>query len=442
MDLSISNRSLSVSVFGAGYVGCVSAACLSNDGFKVVAVDPNAHMIRCITNGTSPIIEPGLTEMIEAAHKRGALSATHNVADAISRTNVSFCCVGTPSLPNGTLNTSYVKTVAEQIGAALRDKDDFHVVVMRSTILPGTMDEVVLPSLVEASGKTPGVDFGVAYYPEFLRESTAIEDYYEPGAIVFGQYGDDFRSIEVLKALVSHIPVEPHVITMKSAEIVKYANNCWHAVKISFANEIGNLCKAKDIDSHEVMKVVCADRRLNISPAYMRPGFAFGGSCLPKDLRALTGFGRLNNVNTPMLDAAYRANRIQIDRAKAIIEASGKSRIGFLGVTFKENTDDLRESPLLELVETFMGKGREICIYDPNMVVEDDGGRNYVKHLSCCVVPTVQELFAKSDIVVIGNKYAGVEDVLEQEDRELEMLDLARIQVRGKENLVYHGICW
>lgn len=442
IDFETTDKNLSISVVGAGYVGCVSAACLCNDGFNVVAVDVNQHTVDCLASGKSPIIEPGLDELIAAGHEKGMLKASTDLTAAVHATNMTFCCVGTPSLANGTLNTSYVKQVAEQIGKVLRDKDDFHVVVMRSTILPGTMEEVVLPALIEYSGKVPGVDFGVAYYPEFLRESTAIDDYYNPGAIVFGQYADDTRSIAALKSLVSHIAVMPHVIPMRSGEIVKYANNCWHAVKISFANEIGNICKSKDIDSHDVLEVLCSDTRLNISRAYMKPGFAFGGSCLPKDLRALTGFGRLNNVPTPMLDAAYHANVLQIDRAKKLVNNAGKNSLGFMGVTFKENTDDLRESPMVELVETFLGKGKAISIYDPNVVKSESGGRNYLKHIAPLVRDTIDDVVTRSEIVVIGNKYPGLAESIASTNKELTVIDLARVPVRPAANLTYHGLCW
>ncbi len=442
IEFGSNDKPLSISVAGAGYVGCVSAACLCNDGYNVVAVDVNDKTVERLSSGLSPIIEPGLDELIAAGHEKGMLKATTDISKAVYSTNVTFCCVGTPSLPNGTLNTSYVKQVAQDIGRVLREKDEFHIVVMRSTILPGTMEEVVLPALIETSGKVPGVDFGVAYYPEFLRESTAIDDYYNPGAIVFGQYGDDTRSIEVLKSLVAHIPVMPHVIGMRSGEIVKYANNCWHAVKISFANEIGNLCKSKDIDSHDVLEVLCADTRLNISKAYMKPGFAFGGSCLPKDLRALTGFGRLNNVPTPMLDAAYSANLLQIDRAKKLVNNAGKQTLGFMGVTFKENTDDLRESPMVELVETFLGKGKEINIYDPNVVKTENGGRNYLKHIAPLVRDSIDDVVARSEIVVIGNKYPGLAETIASSNKELTVIDLARVPVRPASNLTYHGLCW
>jgi len=442
-DLNVSAMSLSVSVFGAGYVGCVSAACLSNDGFRVVAVDSDQFKVSRLAAGEAPIVEPHLDEFLHKAHVNGMLTATMSAEDAVLLTNVSFCCVGTPSLLDGTLNTTYVRQVSRDIGAALKRKTDFHVVVMRSTILPGTMEDIVIPALEEASGKVAGEDFGVAYYPEFLRESSAVADYYKPGAIVFGQYKDDTRSIDVLRSLVAHIGVAPHVIPMRSAEIVKYVNNCWHAVKVSFANEVGNLCKAKEIDSHIVMDVVCADTRLNVSRAYMRPGFAYGGSCLPKDLRALSALGRRMNVPTPMLDAARAANHVQIDKARQLISDVDKDNIGFIGITFKTDTDDLRESPMLSLVESFIGSGKEVWIYDPNVVTEESRGRNYLKHIAPRVRAHFDEVIKNADVIVVGHQYPGLRDALEDAGKPLVVVDLARVEVpKGKSDLTYHGLCW
>jgi GDP-mannose 6-dehydrogenase len=305
------------------------------------------------------------------------------------------------------------------------------------------MENVVLPALESFSGKRAGQDFGLAYYPEFLREGTAIDDYYNPGAIVFGQYAEDVRSIDLLKKICAALPVEPHVIPMRSAEIVKYANNCWHAVKTSFANEIGNLCKANGIDSHQVMDVVCADTRLNISKAYMRPGFAYGGSCLPKDLRALSHLGRISNVKTPMLNAAREANEIQLARAMTMVRDKGKRRIGVVGLTFKANTDDLRESPMLSLTEQLLEAGFEVSVYDPNVASEDDGGRNYLPHVAELLRRDVADVIAGSDVVVIGNKYDGVAAAIEGVKSEIDVIDLVRLPLNSaRGNIQYEGLCW
>ncbi|MEK1895455.1 MAG: nucleotide sugar dehydrogenase [Rhizobium sp.] len=435
-------RPYRVSVFGAGYVGCVSSACLSKDGFAVVAVDPDRFKVERLAGGLAPIVEPGLDELLQQAHANDLLSATHSAIDAINDTDISFCCVGTPSQSDGSLNTDHVRQVCDDIGKALRHKADFHIIVMRSTILPGTMEELVIPTLEKASGKIAGRDFGVAYYPEFLRESTAIADYYKPGAIVFGQYADDTRSIDALKSLVRHIDVTPHVIPMGCAEIVKYASNCWHAVKISFSNEIGNICKAKNIDSHVVMDVLCSDTRLNISRAYMKPGFAYGGSCLPKDLRALTALGRAMNVPTPVLDAARLANAVQIDHARSLVDAASHETIGFIGVTFKADTDDLRESPLLELVEGFLGKGKDVWIYDPHVARDPSQGRNFLKHIAPLLHDSIKDVIAACEVIVVGNTYPGLKDAIETAGKLVTVIDLARIDRPENRNVIYHGLCW
>jgi len=431
-----------LSVFGAGYVGCVSAACLVKDGFKVIAVDPDLSKVAALRKGEAPIYEPGLGELVEAGFETGALTATSDYLKAVLNSDVSFCCPGTPSREDGSLDTSYVRLVAEQIGEALRVKDGYHTVVVRSTILPGTVESVVVPALEEFSGKKVGLDFGVAYYPEFLREGTAIADYYSPGAIVFGQVGADTRSIEVLKQLCAHIPSIPHVIPVRSAEIVKYANNCWHAVKISFANEIGNLCSSVGIDSHAVMDVVCSDTRLNISSAYLKPGYAFGGSCLPKDLRALRHFGRSHNVPTPVLEATVAANDYQIDKAFRMVKRTGKTKVGLLGITFKSDTDDLRESPYVALAERLLGSGYDLAIYDPNVSVKANGGRNHIPHLAPFMRETATEVLDASDTIVIGNRNSEHKKAFDLLEGERTVVDLARLALSPRPGLQYVGLSW
>lgn len=436
------NQSITVSVFGAGYVGCVSAGCLSNDGFKVIAVDPDQFKIDALSKGRSPIYEPGLDELIAAAHEAGGLTATSDYKSAVLESDISLCCPGTPSLEDGSLNTDYVRIVAEQIGDSLREKSSYHIVVMRSTILPGTVESIVIPSLERMSGKKAGIHFGVAYYPEFLREGTAIADYYDPGAIVFGKLEGDDRSVEMLHALCASVKLKPHVIPIHSAEIVKYANNCWHAVKISFSNEIGNLCKSAGIDSHVVMDVVCADTRLNISKAYMKPGFAYGGSCLPKDLRALRHFGKMKNVATPVLDAAVEANQYQLDRAYSMVKRAGAKKIGLLGLTFKSDTDDLRESPLVVLAERLMGTGFDLAIFDPNVVSSDNGGRNYIPHLSPFMKSSSQEVIDHSEAIIVGIKTDESRDALNKAARDIKIIDLVRIPIHVPEGVHYEGLVW
>lgn len=431
-----------ISVFGAGYVGCVSAACLVQDGYSVIAVDPDTAKIESLAVGLAPIYEPGLDELIAAGHESGALVATSDYIKAVLDSDVSFCCPGTPSREDGSLDTRYVKTVAEQIGEALKQKQSFHVVVMRSTILPGTVESIVIPALEAASGKKAGVDFGVAYYPEFLREGTAIADYYSPGAIVFGELEGDKRSIETLNSLCAHINVEPHIIPIRSAEIVKYANNCWHAVKIGFANEIGNLCASVGIDSHVVMDVVCADTRLNISKAYLKPGYAFGGSCLPKDLRALRSFGRSHNTPTPMLDATMAGNDYQIEKAYRLIRKTGKRKVGLLGITFKSDTDDLRESPYLALAERLLGSGYDLSIYDQNVSASEDGGRSFVPHLAPYLRTSAGEVLNASDTIVIGNKDDEHSSAFRSFKGSKVVVDLARLPDVKRDGIEYIGLSW
>lgn len=436
------NSKAVISVFGAGYVGCVSAACLSRDGHYVVAVDPDEAKVKALSQGIAPIFEPGLAELVSQGRQSGHLVATIDYISAVHGSDISFCCPGTPSREDGSLDTRYVEKVSEQIGEALRDKSSFHLVVMRSTILPGTMESVVIPALERGSGKRAGVDFGVAYYPEFLREGTAIDDYYAPGAIVFGQYDGDVRSIAMLADLCAHIPVKPHVINIRSAELVKYANNCWHAVKISFANEIGNLAKLANIDSHQVMDVVCSDKRLNMSPAYLKPGYAFGGSCLPKDLRALRSFGRSRNQVTPLLDATMMVNDQQIERAYHLVRRSGNQKIGMLGITFKSDTDDLRESPYVALAERLLGSGFELSIYDPNVSSSRHGGRSFIPHLAPFVRSSAHEVVQASETIVIGSKSEQNKVAFDNISERRVVIDLARLPISRGANIEYVGLAW
>ena len=432
----------SVSIFGSGYVGCVSAACLARDGAKVLAVDIDRAKVESIQAGRAPIYEPGLDALIGHAVSEGTLEATTDALGAVARTDVSMVCVGTPSKPDGSLETQFVENVAREIGNALRKKDG-HIVVIRSTILPGTMEGVIIPALEAASGKRAGEGFSVGYYPEFLRESTAIADYDAPGAIVFGQLGEDERAVEALSSLVAHIPVTPHVVDIRTAEIIKYVNNCWHANKISFANEIGLLCKSAGIDGNEVMRVVCADTRLNVSPAYMMPGFAYGGSCLPKDLRALRAFGRMNNVATPMLDASVQANANQLDHAFEMVRQTGKTKLGLIGLTFKENTDDLRESPLVALAERLNGKGYELSIFDPNVSSAKEGDRAYVPHLARYIRGSAAEAVEASDVIIVGNRDVARRDAIPAIKGDAKtVIDLVGIEAPGAAHIRYDGICW
>lgn len=436
---------MQISVFGIGYVGAVSSACLANDGHHVIAVDPNPQKVGPLNEGISPIVEPGLGELIQGGIRSQRLVATSDVREAVNSTDLSFVCVGTPSRSNGSLDTSYVSAAAEQIGAAIREKNSFHSVVMRSTILPGTMESIVLPALERASGRQAGVGFGIAYYPEFLRESTAISDYYDPGAIIFGRH--DQATIDRLLEIHKIFKVGPRIVSIRTAEAVKYTNNAWHALKISFANEIGNICKEAGIDGHAVMDVLCADNRLNISKAYLKPGFAFGGSCLPKDLRALRFAARKLDVPTPILDATMDANEEQLRRAYSMVAATGKRRIGIIGLSFKPETDDLRESPLVELAERLYGRGYDIRIYDPNIQVSKLTGANlqfvkaHLPHLTSLLTADVNEVIDHAEVFVLGNRDEAKRLLnIVQDDRPL--IDLVRIDQARCSGDFYQGICW
>ena len=356
---------MNVSVFGLGYVGSVSAASFAADGHTVVGVDVNPDKVTSLNDGRSPIVEKGLDELIRENASNGRLRATTSTKAAVDATDLSLICVGTPSRRNGSLDLTYLERVCEQIGEALKDKDRYHVVVVRSTVLPGTTHGVVIPALERTSGKKYGTGFGITVNPEFLREGTAIKDFRQPPMTLVGHnYRSDAQPTEALYTKVD----APLVSTsIRTAEMIKYASNTWHALKVCFANEIGNLCKRLDIDSHDVMDIFCRDEKLNLSSYYMKPGFAFGGSCLPKDVRALQYRAKEVDLEMPVIQSILHSNQMQIQHAIDEIVETGKKRIGLLGFSFKAGTDDLRESPLVDLAETLIGKGYELSIFDRNV---------------------------------------------------------------------------
>jgi GDP-mannose 6-dehydrogenase len=439
---------MKICVLGSGYVGIVSSACLARDGFRVIAVDPSEHKVAAINAGMTPIVEPGLDLLVSKHVERGDLTAQSKLGSAISECDMSLVCVGTPSNSNGSLDTRYVAEVAAQIGTALRDAEGFHSVVFRSTMLPGTMDELVVPILERNSGLIAGEDFGVAYYPEFLREGTALKDYDSPGAVVFGVMEQDPITLGRLEKINEKNDASPIIVSLRTAEAAKYTNNCWHAVKISFANEIGNICKQSGIDSHVVMDILCADTRLNISRAYLRPGFAYGGSCLPKDLRALRYHAKSLDVPTPMLESALVSNGMQIDRAFNMIAQAGSRKIGLVGLTFKADTDDLRESPMVELAERLHGKGYSLLIHDPNLRSESNSAKangiaiQSIPHLEPFITTTVDEVVLKSEIVVLGKSDETSKKAHRLTNGQHTIFDLARIDSQLSSMGSYHGICW
>ncbi|MEO5925015.1 MAG: nucleotide sugar dehydrogenase [Bryobacteraceae bacterium] len=437
---------MNISIFGLGYVGAVSAGCLANNGHTVLGADPVQTKVDLINSGRSPIIEVDIDGLIETHVKSGRLRATTDHVEAIQKTELSFVCVGTPSQSNGNLDFSYIRRVCEQIGQALREKADRHTIVIRSTILPGTMRNIVIPVLEESSGKQAGRDFGVCHNPEFLREGSAVKDYYAPPKTVIGEL--DPMSGDLLASLYADLKAPLIRTALETAEMVKYVDNNWHALKIGFANEIGNVCKAFGIDSHQVMNIFCQDQKLNISPAYLTPGFAFGGSCLPKDLRALSYQAKAHDLNLPIITSILQSNQNQIERGLQLITQQGRKRIGVLGFSFKAGTDDLRESPTIDVIERLIGKGYDLKIYDKNVDVASLVGANRdfilnrIPHISRLMVSGIDAVLEHAEVVVIGNKeveFAGVPDRLRADQV---LVDFVRITDRRSEKGKYEGICW
>jgi GDP-mannose 6-dehydrogenase len=434
-----------LSVFGLGYVGCVSAACLAEAGHQVIGVDVNPTKVEIINGGNSPIIEAGINELIASVVKGGRLSATTDSTRAVSESALSLVCVGTPSNQNGSLHLRHIEQVCTEIASALKTKTERHIIVIRSTMLPGTIQNTVIPILEKTSGKKAVSDFGICINPEFLREGSSLKDYHAPPFTLIG--ADDEETINEVRSLYNNIDAPVFVTSLKTAEMVKYVCNCFHALKVSFANEIGNICKALEIDSHEVMNVFCQDTKLNLSPYYLKPGFAFGGSCLPKDLRAINYKAKELDVEAPVLSAILPSNRLQIERAVDMVVRSGKKRVGVLGFSFKEGTDDLRESPIVTLIETLIGKGFELALYDRHVSVAKLVGANkeYIEreipHISKLMRSSVNAVLADSDVVIIGNRADEFRSVAEGLRSDQQLIDLVRLfdQV-SNEN--YHGICW
>jgi GDP-mannose 6-dehydrogenase len=429
-----------------GYVGAVSAGCLAYDGHEVVGVDPLPTKVDLINGGQSPIVETEIGEIIAATAKAGRLRATSDPSQAIRETELSFVCVGTPSQPNGNLDLRYIRRICEQIGEALKIKSTRHTIVIRSTVLPGTMHKIVIPTLEEFSGKKAAVDFGVCNNPEFLREGSAVKDFRCPPKTVIGEL--DRPSGDILATLYEKLEAPLIRTDLESAEMVKYVDNSWHALKIGFANEIGNLCKSLGVDAHVVMKIFCQDRKLNISPAYLSPGFAFGGSCLPKDLRALSYTAKMHDLDLPILTSILPSNEMQISRGLQLILKNGHTRVGILGFSFKAGTDDLRESPLIEVIERLIGKGYDLRIYDKNVNIASLVGANRdfilnrIPHISKLMVRDIDTVLNHAQTVVIGNKDPDFSKVPERLREGQVLVDFVRIIEKGSKNGNYDGICW
>lgn len=438
---------MKVSVFGLGYVGSVSAASFAADGHTVVGVDVNPAKVESLNEGRSPIVEKGLDELIHDNAASGRLRATTSTTEAVRDTDLSLICVGTPSRRNGSLDLTYLERVAEEIGAALKAKDSYHVVVVRSTVLPGTTHEVVIPALERTSGKQYGTGFGVTVNPEFLREGTAIQDFHNPPLTLVGH---NYRSdAEPTQALYGNVNAPLVTTTIRTAEMIKYASNTWHALKVTFANEIGNLCRRLKIDSHEVMDIFCRDEKLNLSAYYMKPGFAFGGSCLPKDVRALQYRAKEVDLEIPVIQAILGSNQLQIQHAIDEIVETGRKRIGLLGFSFKAGTDDLRESPIVLLAEALLGKGYQLRIYDRNVSLARLVGANkeyintQIPHLSSLLCDTVDEVIDSSDVIVVGNAAPEFSMAITRTRPDQIVLDLVRVKTpRNEIRADYRGICW
>lgn len=438
---------MKVSIFGLGYVGAVSAGCLVRDGHQVWGCDIDQTKLDLLASGQTPIIEEGMQALIADAASSGRLHVTTQAAEALGATEISLICVGTPSLKTGGQDLTAVKRLAEQLGDALRSKDTFHVFVVRSTVLPGTVEGIVKPILEARSGKKAGKGFGLAFQPEFLREGTSIKDYDNPPFTVVGVL--DSGAEQALRNLFGHLPCEFVVTTIESAEMLKMCCNTFHALKITFANEVGRVCQSLGVDSHMVMDLLVKDRQLNISPAYLKPGFAFGGSCLPKDVRALLNVARTNDVEIPMLAGILPSNQIHIEQAVDWVLGTGKRSIGMIGLAFKSGTDDLRESPLVTMVERFIGKGMELKIFDPEVNISRLVGANrrYIEetipHIGALMHKDAQEVVQGSQVLIVGLRNKAVLEVLHSHLRDDHLvLDLVNLPQRDQLRGEYRGVCW
>jgi GDP-mannose 6-dehydrogenase len=438
---------MNVSVFGLGYVGSVSAATFADDGHTVIGVDVNPTKVEMLNAGHSPIVEPGLGELIESGVKAGRLRATTSASEAVAGSDVSLISVATPSRRNGSLDLSHLTRVCEQVGDALREKAAYHIVVIRSTVLPGTTHETVIPTIERTSGKRYGTDFGIAVNPEFLREGSAVRDIRHPPLTLVGHN----HAADAAGTLALYEGIDAPVVTssIRVAEMIKYASNAWHALKVCFGNEIGNMCKRLDVDSHDVMEIFCQDTKLNLSAYYLKPGFAFGGSCLPKDVRALEYRAKELDLELPVLQSLLRSNQLQIQQALDQILETGKKRIGLLGFSFKAGTDDLRESPMVILAETLLGKGYDVRIYDRNVLIARLTGSNkdyiekQIPHLSRLLCESVDDVLNESEVIVIGNAGAEFGEAMTRCRPDQTILDLVRVPVdRSKVVADYRGICW
>lgn len=436
-----------ISVLGLGYVGSVSAACLASRGHEVVGVDISQTKVDLINSGRAPVVEERIGDLTAEVVRSGALRATTNLAEAVAASEISLICVGTPSAPNGSVTTTYLERVTEQIGATLATANRRHTVVFRSTMLPGTCVSLLVPLLEKTSGKRAGQDIGVAVNPEFLREGSSVRDFFNPPKTVIGEY--DPASADLVAAMYGDLPCETFRVPISVAEMIKYADNSFHGLKTAFANELGAICHALDIDSHRVMDVFLADRKLNVSPAYLRPGFSFGGSCLPKDLRGLVYTAHRADVSIPLLSHVMASNEEHLRRAFEFVTASGRRKIGLFGLSFKPGTDDLRESPLVELAERLLGKGYDLRIYDENVALSRLVGSNreYIDsrlpHLGDLLSSSPDDVLAHAEVCVIGCSTPAVLRAIDAAGDRV-IVDLVRIPDADQRRATdgYVGLAW
>jgi len=436
-----------ISIFGLGYVGAVSLACLARDGHSVIGVDIDKAKLELIRDGKTPVVEEGMVDLMARVAASGRVTVTTDVIQAVLDSEVSLICVGTPSAPNGSQDQSAIIKLTHDLGRAMRGKADGHVFVFRSTLVPGTVEDVLRPLVERESGKREGEEFHVCFQPEFLREGTSIRDYDRPPFTVIGANSE--VPVTRLRELFGHLPCEFLATSIRAAEVVKYCCNNFHALKITFANETARLCEALDVDPFQVMDLVCKDRQLNISPAYLKPGFAFGGSCLPKDLRATLYLAKTRDVELPMLGNVLASNRVHVEHAIAKVLSSGRRRVGMIGLSFKTGTDDLRESPLVQIAEQFIGKGLSLLVYDPEVHLSRLLGANrrfieqHVPHIGSLMREDIESVISSSDILVVGLSGPEIFEALARHVRDDQIvLDLVNIPRRETLRGKVMGLCW
>lgn len=439
-------KPISISIFGLGYVGTVTAACLAKNGHHIIGVDKDLNKVTAIGNGDSPIVEPKISDLLISSVENKTLSSTRDATKAINDSEVSIVAVGTPSRKNGSINLKYVESVSEEIGHAIKEKDNYHTIVLRSTVLPESCENVIIPIIESFSEKKAGKDFGFIFNPEFLREGSAVDDFFFPPKTVIGC--SNKKDANLIKSLYSFTDAPLFITSFKVAEMVKYADNAFHATKVVFGNEIGSISKAINVDSHQVMEIFCSDTKLNISPNYLKPGYAFGGSCLPKDLRALMHLSKDKNISTPMISSLISSNIAHIDRSYQLIVKLNKKKIGFLGFAFKANTDDLRESPIITLMEMMIEGGYDIKCFDDSVKLSNLTGSNKLSlneklpHISKVIVNSQNELIENIDVLVIGNKNKDYLNVIKKIEKNIMVIDLVRIGDDFNNKINYDGICW